>query len=60
MKKKSIRLFLKDLLVITCISFITTFVVFKGLTKATNHFTAAYGSFGWLIAGAIATTATPK
>ena len=54
LSQKSIRLILQDLLTITGISLVTSFAVFKGITKVTNYLTTAFGSSGWSIAGAIA------
>ena len=56
--QKGIRLILQDLLTITFISTITTFIIFKGITKTINYLITTFGSLGWSIAGAIAGLAT--
>lgn len=53
LSQKSIRLILQDLLTITGVSLVTSFAVFKGITKATNYLTTAFGPLGWWVAGAI-------
>ncbi|WP_019508785.1 hypothetical protein [Pleurocapsa sp. PCC 7319] len=52
--QKGVLSFLQDLLSITLVSLITTFIISKVITKNINNLIAILGSLGWLIAGLIA------
>ncbi len=52
--QKSIVSILQDLLAITCISLITTFIISKGITKIIDNLITILGSRGWFIGGIIA------
>lgn len=56
--QKSIVPILQDLLAITCISLITTFIISKGIIKIIDNLITILGSRGWLIGGIIAGLAT--
>ena len=57
--KKTVLSLLQDLLVITCISLITSFIVSQGISKvASTLLVNILGSFGWLFGGVTAGIAT--
>lgn len=49
---------IKDLLTITAVGTITTFITYKIVIKSITRLIIAWGSFGWIVGGAIAGTAT--
>ena len=51
--QKSIKQILQDLLCITLISAITTFIIFKFIAKNIDYLVMTFGLRGWSIAGAI-------
>lgn len=56
--QKSVLSLLQDLLVITCISLITSFIISQGISKVTNTLLNTLGSFSWLFGGVTAGIAT--
>ena len=52
--QKTVKQILQDLLNITLISAVTTFIIFKGITRNIDYLVTTFGLRGWSIAGAIA------
>lgn len=56
--QKSMLSLLQDLLVITCISLITSFIISQGISKVADTLLSTLSSFSWLFGGVTAGVAT--